>query len=80
MPKSIHQKITNPNCKHLNAAQKNFYRKKLLVKYWWNWHLVGDDDLVDVLDDPGQVADEEDDDDGGQCGGVVRLRSPEIKL
>ena len=35
--------------------------------------LIGDDDLVDVLDDPGQVADHEDDDDGGQRGGVVGL-------
>ena len=40
--------------------------------------LIGDDDLVDVLDDPGQVADDEDDDDGGQRGGVVGLRPAEI--
>ena len=40
--------------------------------------LIGDDDLVDVLDDPGQVADDEDDDDGGQRGGVVGLWPAEI--
>jgi len=28
------KKITNPNCKHIKAAQKNLGMKKLLVKYW----------------------------------------------
>ena len=37
--------------------------------------LIGDDDLVNVLDDSGQVADDEDDDDGGQGGRVVGLGS-----
>jgi hypothetical protein len=34
-PKSICQKITNPNCKHIKAAQKLLYKKsahKILVK------------------------------------------------
>ncbi len=26
-PKSFHQKITNPNCKHIKAAQKTFVQK-----------------------------------------------------
>ncbi len=39
-PKTSRQKITNPNCKHLKAAEKNFHMKKLLLKYWWNWHQV----------------------------------------
>ncbi len=39
-PKTSRQKITNPNCKHLKAAGKNFCMKKLLKKYWWNWHQV----------------------------------------
>ncbi len=33
-PKSFPQKITNPNCEHIKAAQKTFALKKLLVKYW----------------------------------------------
>ena len=33
-PKSFCQKITNPNYKHIKAAQKNFHMKKLLIKYW----------------------------------------------
>ena len=32
------KKITNPNCKHIIAAQKNFRMKKQFVRYWWNWH------------------------------------------
>ncbi len=35
MPKSICQTITNPNCKHIKAAQKTFVQKvarKILVK------------------------------------------------
>ncbi len=39
-PKSFRQEITNPNCKHIKAAQKNFCIKKLLKKYWWHWHQV----------------------------------------
>ncbi len=39
-PKSFCQKITNPNCMHIKAAQKMFVWKKVLVKYWWNWHLM----------------------------------------
>jgi len=34
-PKSFHQKVTNPNCKHLKAAQKTLVHKaahKILVK------------------------------------------------
>ncbi len=38
-PKSLRKKITNPNCKHTKAAQKNF-SKKLLIKCWRNWHQV----------------------------------------
>jgi hypothetical protein len=33
-PKSFRQKITNPNCKHIKVAQKNYCMKKLLIKYW----------------------------------------------
>jgi len=32
-PISLQQKITNPNCKHMKAAQNTFV-KKLLVKCW----------------------------------------------
>jgi hypothetical protein len=31
--KSFCQKITNPNCKQIKAAQKTFIQKKLLIKY-----------------------------------------------
>ena len=33
-PKSFCQKITNQNCKHIEAAQKNLSTKKLLIKCW----------------------------------------------
>jgi len=41
VPKSFCQKITNPNCTHIKAVQKNFHREKMLRKYWWNLHLKG---------------------------------------
>jgi len=28
------KKITNPNIKHIKAAQKNFHIKRLFIKYW----------------------------------------------
>ncbi len=30
VPKSFHQKIINPNCKHLKAAQKTFVQKSCM--------------------------------------------------
>ncbi len=46
VPKSFCQKITNPNCKHIKAAQKTFVRKaasKILVKLtpgWIKWQNI----------------------------------------
>jgi hypothetical protein len=39
-PKSFHQKITNPNCKHIKAAQKTFVQKNCSKNIgdfdtWW---------------------------------------------
>ena len=31
---------THPNCKHSRHCTKHFCMKKLLVKCWWNWHLL----------------------------------------
>jgi hypothetical protein len=48
VPKSFHQKITNPNCKHIKAAQKTFAQKaahKILAKLtpgnWSNSSYLG---------------------------------------
>jgi len=35
-PISFHQKMSNPNCNHIKAAQNTFPLKKQLVKYFTN--------------------------------------------
>jgi hypothetical protein len=69
-PKSFRQKITNPNCKHIKAAQKIFYEKaahKILVKLTpWRHILLTAEDKGKVAD--GWVVVEEDSGQGNERG------------
>ena len=38
--KQFTPKITTTNCIYRKASGKTLLYKKLLIKYWWNWHLL----------------------------------------